>query len=134
MRRVPVSPRVIEALEEMNLRIPEARAHTRLFPNFKPRCMKTKHVSLNCSNTAFRKIWHSVCNALELPEYKKKEIIQRHSRHTFGIRVIAEEAMSIEMLKSYFGHTSYPTTEKYIGPAEQMNNRAVAALDKMSWF
>lgn len=134
VRRVPLSKRILAMLNEMDTTMPAAEQYRFLFPDLDRRRGAEKPLSLRQTNDAFKKGWHRVCETLKLPEYKKKEITQRHFRHTYGTRVIAEETMTIEMLKSYFGHTSYATTQKYIGTAEQMNNKTSVAVDKISWI
>lgn len=132
-RHIPVLKAGLEVLDAMDAAVPMITKQDFLFPDLTARGKAKKPLTLGQTNNAFKIGWHKTCDALGLPEYKKSQITQRHFRHTFGTRVIAEEMMTLEMLKTYFGHTSVATTQKYVGAAERTNNRVAAAVNKLRW-
>ena len=94
-RTIPLSPRVIEALSEIYITLPDKSSEAYLFPTNS----STGYISR-------KRVWRMVKKNSSWTAYPHM------LRHTFASEVV-EEVGDIHVAKELLGHASYKTTEIY---------------------
>lgn len=113
-RTIPLTPRVVEALSEVYLKLPDKSDNGFLFPTNSA----TGHISR-------KRVWKM------MKKYSSWAASPHMCRHTFASAVVKEGA-DIRTAQDLLGHASYKTTEIYLHVAEQQKERAIERIDKRS--
>lgn len=113
-RTIPLSPRVIEALSEIYITLPDKSSEAYLFPTNS----STGYISR-------KRVWRMVKKNSSWTAYPHM------LRHTFASEVV-EEVGDIHVAKELLGHASYKTTEIYTHARHKRKQNAIQRLDKRS--
>jgi len=111
-REIPLTSRVIEALSEVYIRLPDKSDQAFLFP--------TDSMSGHISR---KRVWKM------MKKYSSWTASPHMLRHTFATKIVQEGA-DIRIAQDLLGHKSIKTTEIYLHVAEQEKQTAIDSIDK----
>ena len=115
-RSIPLTPRVIEALSEVYLKLKDKSSKAYLFPT----SSKNGHISRV-------RVWRMI-------KRNSNYVVSPHDlRHTFASSIVKEGA-DIRIAQDLLGHASYKTTEIYLHVANNERLRAIQSIDRRSRF
>lgn len=115
-RSIPLTPRTIEALSEVYLKLKDKNDRAFLFPTNS----KSGHISRV-------RVWRMI-------KKNSSYTISPHAlRHTFASDIVKKGA-DIRVAQDLLGHASYKTTEIYLHVAEQERISAIQSIDRRSRF
>jgi len=115
-RTIPLTPRVIESLSNVYIKLDDKSEEAFLFPTKSER----GHISR-------KTVWKM------MKRYSSYTASPHMLRHTFASTVVKEGA-DIRTAQDLLGHASYKTTEIYLHVAEQEKKQAIQRIDKRSKF
>ena len=113
-RSIPLTPRVVEALSEVYLKLENKGEAAYLFP--------TNSASGHISR---KRVWKM------MKKYSSWTASPHMLRHTFASTIV-EEGADIRTAQDLLGHASYKTTEIYLHVAEKKKASAIQRIDKRS--
>lgn len=100
VRKVPMSPQVMGALNDLSRRAHFTRPDDLVFAN---------DIGREIDGSALYRRYKKACRAAELPELRLHDL-----RHTFGTLLIAHPDVTVWDLKGWMGHKYVTTTEAYL--------------------
>ena len=113
-RNIPLSPRVVEALSEVYIKLKDKTEGAFLFPTNS----KTGHISRI-------RVWRMI------KKYSNYTTSPHVLRHTFATSIVKEGA-DIRIAQDLLGHASYKTTEIYVHAAKHEKRHAINKIDRRS--
>jgi len=111
-RRIPLTPRTIEALSDVYLKLEDKGEKAFIFPTNS----LTGHISRI-------RVWRMI------KKYSSWQVYPHMLRHTFASDLVQEGA-DIRTAQDLLGHASAKTTEIYLHIAEQEKQTAIDSIDK----
>jgi len=115
-RRIPLTPRTIEALSDVYLKLEDKGEKAFIFPTNS----LTGHISRI-------RVWRMI------KKYSSWQVYPHMLRHTFASDLVQEGA-DIRTAQDLLGHASAKTTEIYLHVAEDRKRTAIQNLDKRSVY
>lgn len=113
-RNIPLTPRVVEALSEVYIKLKNKRDDAFLFPT----SSKAGHISRV-------RVWRMI------KKYSSYTTSPHALRHTFASTIVKEGA-DIRTAQDLLGHASYKTTEIYLHVAQKQKVEAIDRIDRRS--
>ena len=115
-RHIPLTPRVVEALSEVYIKLKDKKEEAFLFP--------TKSAKGHISRV---RVWRMI------KKYSSHTTSPHALRHTFASTLVHQGA-DIRTAQDLLGHASYKTTEIYLHVAKKERIKAISKIDRRSRF